>query len=82
VAGEFIGGVDVRTIGAYAIHHDKVIIVDRETVELGSFNFSAAAAHQNSENVLVNWKNGALARVYLEHFQRNYGKSKSFELRY
>lgn len=29
-------GCDVRTISAYPIHHDKVLIVDRQTVELGS----------------------------------------------
>jgi phosphatidylserine/phosphatidylglycerophosphate/cardiolipin synthase-like enzyme len=33
-------GADVRTIRVYPIHHDKVIIVDRQTVELGSFNYS------------------------------------------
>lgn len=75
-------GVDVRTISAYPIHHDKVIIADRETVELGSFNYSAAAARQNSENVLVNWSNAKLAQVYLDHFERNYRQAAPYELRY
>ena len=48
-------GADVRTIRVYPIHHSKVLIADRQTVELGSFNYSDAAAHRNSENVLVNW---------------------------
>ena len=64
-------GCEVRVISAYAIQHDKVIISDRQTVELGSFNYSAAAAHKNSENVLVNWNNPGLAEVYLGHFERN-----------
>ena len=64
-------GISVRTIGAYAIHHDKVIIVDGQTVELGSYNYSDAAARRNSENVFVNWRNPALAGVYLAHFERN-----------
>jgi phosphatidylserine/phosphatidylglycerophosphate/cardiolipin synthase-like enzyme len=64
-------GAEVRTISVYAIHHDKVIIADRQTVELGSFNYSDAAAHRNSENVLVNWGNPKLAEVYLQHFERN-----------
>ena len=72
-------GGDVRTIRVYPIHHDKVIIVDRETVELGSFNYSAAAAHHNSENVLVNWGNPDLAAVYVKHFERNYKQSEEFE---
>jgi phosphatidylserine/phosphatidylglycerophosphate/cardiolipin synthase-like enzyme len=56
-------GADVRTISVYPIHHDKVIIADRQTVKLGSFNYSDAAARKNSENVLVNWGNPKLAEV-------------------
>jgi phosphatidylserine/phosphatidylglycerophosphate/cardiolipin synthase-like enzyme len=51
-------------------------------VELGSFNYSDAAAHRNSENVLVNWKNPALARVYLKHFARNYAQSHAYQTPY
>lgn len=54
-------GADVRTIRVYPIHHDMVIIADRQSLELGSFNYSDAAAHKNSENVLVNWGNTKLA---------------------
>jgi phosphatidylserine/phosphatidylglycerophosphate/cardiolipin synthase-like enzyme len=75
-------GVEVRTISVYPIHHDKVIVADRETVELGSFNYSDAAARRNSENVLVNWHNPKLAAVYLGHFERNYRQAKAFELQY
>lgn len=75
-------GVDVRTIRVYPIHHDKVVIADGETVELGSFNYSDAAAHKNSENVLVNWKNPALAKVYLQHFARNYSRSTAYQTQY
>ena len=71
-------GCEVRTISAYPIHHDKTIIIDQETVETGSFNFSQAAAHRNSENVIVHWNNPKLAQVYLEHFERNYRQSRSF----
>ncbi len=58
--------------------HDKVIIADRQTVELGSFNYSDAAAHRNSENVLVNWGNAKLAEVYLKHFERNYTQATAY----
>jgi phosphatidylserine/phosphatidylglycerophosphate/cardiolipin synthase-like enzyme len=75
-------GCDVRVISAYPIHHDKVLIVDRQTVELGSFNYSDAAARVNSENVLVNWNNPALAKAYLAHFDRNWRQSEPFRARY
>ena len=71
-------GADVRAIRVYPIHHDKVIIADRQTVELGSFNYSDAAAHRNSENVLVNWGNAKLAEVYLKHFDRNYAQATTY----
>jgi phosphatidylserine/phosphatidylglycerophosphate/cardiolipin synthase-like enzyme len=75
-------GVDVRTISVYPIHHDKVIIVDRQTVELGSFNYSDAAARKNSENVLVNWGNPKLAEVYIQHFERNYRQATPYTMQY
>jgi phosphatidylserine/phosphatidylglycerophosphate/cardiolipin synthase-like enzyme len=75
-------GCDVRTIRVYPIHHDKVLIVDGDTVELGSFNYSDAAAHKNSENVLVNWHNPQLAKVYLDHFARNYSQARPYDARY
>jgi phosphatidylserine/phosphatidylglycerophosphate/cardiolipin synthase-like enzyme len=64
----------------YPIHHDKV--ADRETVELGSFNYSDTAARRNSENVLVNWRNPELAAVYLGHFERNYRQARGFQTQY
>ena len=75
-------GADVRTIRVYPIHHDKVMIIDRQTVELGSFNYSAAAAQRNSENVLVNWGNPELAAVYVKHFERNYRQSQEYLSQY
>ena len=71
-------GADVRTISVYAIHHDKVIIADRQTVEQSSFNYSDAAARRNSENVMVNWGNPQLAAVFLKHFDRNYRQATPY----
>ena len=75
-------GIAVRTINAYPIHHDKVIVADRETVEVGSFNYSDAAARRNSENVLVNWRNPKLAEVYIGHFERNFRQASAYQLQY
>jgi phosphatidylserine/phosphatidylglycerophosphate/cardiolipin synthase-like enzyme len=33
--------------------HNKFIIVDSKTLELGSFNYTASAEKNNAENVLV-----------------------------
>lgn len=71
-------GAKIRVISAFAIHHDKVILADGAHCQLGSFNYSQAAATRNSENVLVNWNNPALVKVYASHFDRNWLLSKPF----
>jgi phosphatidylserine/phosphatidylglycerophosphate/cardiolipin synthase-like enzyme len=45
-------GAHVRMSPGVRLHH-KVIVLDRETVVLGSANFSAAAFDRNDENVLI-----------------------------
>lgn len=54
IAATFLGnqGVPVRVDYRYAIMHDKFIVVDGETVEEGSFNYTAAAENKNADNVL------------------------------
>lgn len=61
-------GIQVRTTNAFAIAHDKVIVADGVTTQTGSFNYSAAAAKSNSENVIVLWNNPKVARSYLSHW--------------
>lgn len=74
--------IPTRTIAAYAIHHDKYIVADEETVQSGSFNYSKAAAASNSENVVVIWKNPALAATYLEHWRDRWSKGIDYTSTY
>ena len=47
-------GVDQTRINDhYAIMHDKFMVIDGRTIELGSFNYTRAAENNNAENVLV-----------------------------
>ena len=46
-------GIPVRLNGNYPIMHHKFILVDGIHLQTGSFNYSAAAASKNAENVLV-----------------------------
>ncbi len=46
-------GVPARTNNHYGIMHDKFMIIDGTTLELGSFNYTKAAETSNAENVLV-----------------------------
>ena len=45
-------GASIRLSPGILLHH-KVIVVDRQTVVLGSANFSASAFDRNDENVLI-----------------------------
>ncbi|WP_240890477.1 phospholipase D family protein [Pseudomonas sp. TMW22090] len=75
-------GIPTRTVDAYAIHHDKFMVVDGMTVETGSFNFTAAAAKSNSENALVVWNDPALAETYLNHWQSRWDQGIAFKAKY
>ena len=53
----------------HAIAHDKVMILDEETVITGSFNFTRAAEDRNAENLLIIYKTPELARRYMENWR-------------
>jgi phosphatidylserine/phosphatidylglycerophosphate/cardiolipin synthase-like enzyme len=55
--------------------HGKFLIVDRQTLETGSFNFTAAAEARNAENVLV-LHDAALAQQLGSLCQDNAHKSE------
>ncbi len=46
-------GVDVVEDGNPYVMHHKVMIIDDDTVVLGSYNFSASAEEANDENLLI-----------------------------
>lgn len=56
-------GVEVTCDGRHPIHHNKVVIVDGETVVTGSFNFSPSA-EKNAENTNVIRNTPDLAALY------------------
>jgi phosphatidylserine/phosphatidylglycerophosphate/cardiolipin synthase-like enzyme len=63
-------GVNVRISNRYASMHNKFIIADQQTVQTGSFNYSASANKRNAENVLVLKDVPALANTYSQEFNR------------
>jgi phosphatidylserine/phosphatidylglycerophosphate/cardiolipin synthase-like enzyme len=75
-------GIPVRTVSAFAIHHDKSIVVERRSVQTGSFNYTAAAERSNSENVLVVWNEPQLASTYLRHWERNWSQGRDYTSSY
>lgn len=60
-------GIAVWLDDRHACSHNKVIIIDRDTVITGSFNFTYAAERRNAENLLV-IPSADLAGLYTDNF--------------
>jgi phosphatidylserine/phosphatidylglycerophosphate/cardiolipin synthase-like enzyme len=82
-AGDFTAHMGVTTYidSQHAIAHNKIIIIDRETVITGSFNFTKAAEEKNAENLLI-IKNMKLAEIYIENWNKHKNHSDTYLGRY
>jgi phosphatidylserine/phosphatidylglycerophosphate/cardiolipin synthase-like enzyme len=56
--------------------HDKIMIIDNQTLITGSFNFTVAAEKKNAENLLIIRDAPDLMRKYQENFEKH--KSHSY----
>ncbi len=78
-AGAFTAHMGILTYidSAHSIAHNKIIVIDSDTVITGSFNFTKAAEEHNAENILI-VKNKDLAKQYIENFNRHKGHSEAY----
>lgn len=60
-------GVDVGIDEVSGIAHNKVMIIDEETVITGSYNFTRAAENRNTENVII-INDKLVANEYLQNW--------------
>jgi phosphatidylserine/phosphatidylglycerophosphate/cardiolipin synthase-like enzyme len=74
-------GVPVRVDYQYAIMHDKFIVVDGETVEEGSFNFTASAESKNAQNLVV-LHDASVATQYGREWERLWNESQVLDGRF
>jgi phosphatidylserine/phosphatidylglycerophosphate/cardiolipin synthase-like enzyme len=65
----------------HAIAHNKVMIIDGETVITGSFNFTRAAEEKNAENLLI-IRSRELATIYIDNWKKHREHSEVYEARY
>jgi phosphatidylserine/phosphatidylglycerophosphate/cardiolipin synthase-like enzyme len=70
-------GIPVFIDSAHAIAHNKIIIIDKQIVITGSFNFTKAAEEKNAENLLI-LKSKELARQYLINWFKHKNHSDSY----
>jgi phosphatidylserine/phosphatidylglycerophosphate/cardiolipin synthase-like enzyme len=62
----------------HAIAHNKIMIIDREVVITGSFNFTKAAEEKNAENLLI-ISSKEMAVLYLENWQKHKAHSEIYK---
>jgi phosphatidylserine/phosphatidylglycerophosphate/cardiolipin synthase-like enzyme len=68
-------GIPTYIDAKHAIAHNKIMIIDREILITGSFNFTKDAEEKNAENLLI-VKDKALAKVYIENWEKHKGHSE------
>ena len=67
--------VPVFIDSAHAIAHNKIIIIDRQIVITGSYNFTKAAEQKNAENLLI-ISSKELARTYIKNWLQHKNHSE------
>lgn len=75
-------GVPVRLTNKYSAMHNKFMVVDGDTVQTGSLNYSASAASRNAENVLLVKNAPTLAATYQTEFNRLWNEADPLAGRY
>jgi phosphatidylserine/phosphatidylglycerophosphate/cardiolipin synthase-like enzyme len=60
-------GIPVKIDDVHAIAHNKIVIIDGETIITGSFNFTKSTEENNAENLLV-IHNRKLAERYIKNW--------------
>ena len=74
-------GIPTYIDAEHAIAHNKIMIIDKETVITGSFNFTKAAEEKNAENLLI-LENKELAKVYIDNWNKHRKHSQEYTGRY
>jgi phosphatidylserine/phosphatidylglycerophosphate/cardiolipin synthase-like enzyme len=70
-------GITVWIDAQHAIAHNKIMIIDGNTILTGSFNFTKAAEQQNAENLLT-IHDSALAEQYTANWRQHLQHSEPY----
>ena len=70
-------GVPTMIDANHAIAHNKIMIIDGETVLTGSFNFTKAAQDNNAENLRI-LRNPTLAAQYTQNWDAHRQHSQPY----
>jgi len=70
-------GIPTFIDAKHAISHNKIMVIDRQTILTGSFNFTKAAEDNNAENLLV-IQDARLAAEYTANWEVHLKHSEAY----
>ncbi len=71
-------GIPTYIDSKHAIAHNKIVLIDGETILTGSFNFTKAAEENNAENLLILKGFPDLVRQYERNYERHKGHAEVY----
>jgi phosphatidylserine/phosphatidylglycerophosphate/cardiolipin synthase-like enzyme len=71
-------GIRTYIDAEHQIAHNKIMVIDKETLITGSFNFTNSAEEKNAENLLI-LKNKELAKIYIDNWNGHRKHSEEYE---
>ena len=74
-------GIQTFIDARHKIAHNKVMVIDGQTVITGSFNFTKSAEEGNAENLLVISNAPELAQRYTANWKEHLGHSEPYQAR-
>jgi len=74
--------IHVKTLKTKNTQHSKYMVIDNEHVQTGSFNYSAAAARYNHENVIFIRHHPTLAAHYLDNWDMLFKAGNAYKSNY
>ena len=75
-------GIPVRIDTSVRIQHNKVVIVDGQSIQNGSFNFTAAAQKSNAENIIIHRNFPELAKLFADNWTHLWNESREYQPTY
>ena len=73
-------GIKTKINNRYAIMHNKFMIIDDQTMQTGSFNYSRSAEEKNAENVLVIHNDPIVISQYAEQWKKLWDEAVEYTL--
>jgi phosphatidylserine/phosphatidylglycerophosphate/cardiolipin synthase-like enzyme len=78
---DYVANAGIPTLidSAHAIAHNKIMLIDGQTIITGSFNFTKNAEENNAENLLIIRGRPDLYQAYENNFRQHYGHSQQHQ---